>query len=237
MKQLELTPRLKAIADLVPSNAKLADIGTDHAYLPVWLILQGRLRSAIAADIRSGPLDRARMTAAEYGCTEKVQFVLCDGLSAVRPEDSDTVVIAGMGGETIAAILQEASWIKNGSYKLLLQPMSAQEQLRRWLWQNGFHIEEERLVSEGDKLYNVLSVRPGNTQPMTLGEEWVGRQSATLDQPLRGQYLDRVLAKLERAISGVKQGTGEGNAEKCLELERIHRAVADMKREWDTWQA
>lgn len=236
MKQLELTPRLQTVADLVPEGARLADIGTDHAYLPVWLLMQGRLKHAIAADIRSGPLDRARATAAEYGCTQQVQFVLCNGLADIGPDDVDTVVIAGMGGETIAAIMQAAGWLKSGSYHLLLQPMSAQEQLRGWLWRNGFVIEEERLVREGEKLYNIFSVRPGSTQPMTLGQEWVGCQDKEMVQPLRSEYLNRVLAKLERAISGVRQGAGEDNAVKLAELERVCSAVADMKREWDTWQ-
>ena len=236
MKHLELTPRLKAVADLVPEHARLADIGTDHAYLPVWLLLQGRLDCAIAADIRSGPLDRARKTAAEYNCTKNVHFILCDGLTGLHPEDADTIVIAGMGGETISAILQEAVWLKNGKYTLLLQPMSAQEQLRGWLWRNGFVIVEEYLVPEGEKLYNLFSVRPGDAEPLTLGQEWVGCQREGQAQPLRSVYLSRVLAKLERAISGVKQGSGVENLEKCLELERIHRAVIEMKKEWDEWQ-
>ncbi len=145
-------------------------------------------------------------------------------------------MIAGMGGETIAAIMQAAGWLKSGSYHLLLQPMSAQEQLRGWLWRNGFVIEEERLVREGEKLYNIFSVRPGSTQPMTLGQEWVGCQDKEMVQPLRSEYLNRVLAKLERAISGVRQGAGEDNAVRLAELERVCSAVADMKREWDTWQ-
>ena len=113
MKQLELTPRLKTIADLVCDGARLADIGTDHAYLPVWLLLNDRLKSAIAADIRPGPLDRARATAEEYDCTDRMRFVLCDGLSGLNRKDADTIVIAGMGGETIAAIMQAASWLKD----------------------------------------------------------------------------------------------------------------------------
>ena len=105
---LELTPRLRTAADLVPAGARLADIGTDHAYLPAALLLEGKIPYAIAADLRHGPLLRAKETAAEYGCRDRMGFRLCDGLKGIRPEETDAIVIAGMGGETIAQIL--AAW-------------------------------------------------------------------------------------------------------------------------------
>ena len=156
MKELELTPRLQAVAELVPQNAALADIGTDHAYLPAWLLGRGQVRRAIAADINQGPLDRARLTAQQYHCTEQMDFRLCDGLAGISPDEVDTIVIAGMGGETIAAILQAAPWVQDARYALILQPMSAQPDLRSWLWYNGFSIKNEQIVREGDKLYNIL---------------------------------------------------------------------------------
>ena len=156
MKELELTPRLQAVADLVPLDAVLADIGTDHAYLPAWLLGRGRIRRAIAADINKGPLGRARLTAQQCQCTDHMEFRLCDGLAAIEPNEVDTVVIAGMGGETIAAILQAAPWVFDRRYTLILQPMSAQSDLRTWLWHHGFSIKKEELIREGDKLYNIL---------------------------------------------------------------------------------
>ena len=105
---MELTPRLQGIADQVPYGAAFADIGTDHAYLPVWLLLNGRIQTAIAADLREGPLARARETAAQYSVSDRISFRLCDGLSAVSECEADTIAIAGMGGETIAAILEAA---------------------------------------------------------------------------------------------------------------------------------
>ena len=109
---IELTPRLRTAADLVPAGARLADIGTDHAYLPAALLLEGKIPFAIAADLRHGPLLRAKETARQYGCQEKMAFRLCDGLRGIRPEETDAVVIAGMGGETIAQILQAAPWVR-----------------------------------------------------------------------------------------------------------------------------
>lgn len=235
MRQLELTPRLQSVADLVPEGAILADIGTDHAYLPVWLLLEGRIRSAIAADLRRGPLERAMLTAQLYECTDRVAFRLCDGLSGIEPNEADTIVIAGMGGETIAVILEGAPWTQNRAYTLVLQPMSAQNILRRWLWQHGYSIQNEAVVCEGDKLYNIFVVRYGNAAPMTLGEEWAGRQSRELDQSLRGEYLCRLLKKTSRAIEGISRGKGDRDHDRLEELRHIFDAVTAMKEEWDTW--
>ena len=126
MRPMELTPRLRSVAQLVPQGAKFADIGTDHAYLPVWLLQRGIITKALACDLRQGPLDRARATAEKYGLTEQMDFRLCDGLAGVRPGEADTIAIAGMGGETIAAILSAAPWTWREDCLLLLQPMSAQ---------------------------------------------------------------------------------------------------------------
>lgn len=106
-KKLALQPRLHMLARLVPEDCRLTDVGTDHGYLPVSLLQQGRIPSAIASDIGAEPLEHARRTAMQYGVTD-IDFRLCPGLSAIAPEETDVIVIAGMGGETIIAILQAA---------------------------------------------------------------------------------------------------------------------------------
>ena len=148
-RRIELSPRLRLAADLVPEGARLADVGTDHAYLPACLLMEGKIPSAIAADLREGPLSRARETAAEYGCGDRMAFRLCDGLSGIRPEETDAVVIAGMGGETIAQILEAAPWVRTRKIPLVLQPMSSIPELRQRLGEGGFRILEERLAREG----------------------------------------------------------------------------------------
>ena len=139
-KHLELTPRLRQIAAWVRQGAHLADVGTDHAYLPVWLTLQGRVASAIASDLRRGPLDRAQETGRRYGVGDRITFRLGNGLAAVAPEECDTIVIAGMGGENIAQILAGAPWTADGRHTLLLQPQSRAEALRRFLAEHGFAV-------------------------------------------------------------------------------------------------
>ena len=236
MKQLELTPRLRAVADLVPEGAALADIGTDHAYLPVCLLLGGKISCAIAADLRPGPLNRAKLTAKEYDCSENLDFRLCDGLSAIAPGEVDTIVIAGMGGETIASILQAAPWTKSAEYTLILQPMSAQNDLRAWLWRSGYSIDQEQIICEGNKLYNIMIISYGGAKPMSIGEEWAGLQWQGMEQELRDDYLERLLEKTSRAIDGISQGTGEKDRSRLEELQQVHTSLQKMKEEWDAWR-
>ena len=174
---MELTPRLQAIAQQIPQGARLADIGTDHGYLPVWLLLHGRIEAAIAADLREGPLDRAKETARQYEQLNKISFRLCDGLTGIAADEVDTVAIAGMGGETIAAILEAAPWTRQGKL-LLLQPMTGAPQLRQWLQSHGYAISNEWIVREGKRLYSIWSVRGGTMVPMSLTELWAGINSS-----------------------------------------------------------
>ena len=236
MKKLELTPRLQAVASFVPQGARLADIGTDHAYLPVSLLLEGRIPSAVAADLRKGPLDRARQTAREYGCTEKVTFRLCDGLSDVKSYETDVIAIAGMGGETISDILSAARWVKEKGLPVILQPMSSQPELRRWLWQNGYEIQEEKIVQEGETLYVVIFAVPGEAAPMTEAEEWAGRQKQGMRAPLRAAYLDQLLEKTSWAMAGIAKSKAGQSSARYQELAKIHAGILAMKEEWEQWQ-
>lgn len=233
MRGPELSPRLKMVGELVPAGARLADVGTDHAYLPAALILEGKIPWAIAADLRQGPLDRARATVREYGLTGKVAFRLCDGLSGIRPDEVDAVTVAGMGGETIAAILSAATWTRERDLPLILQPMSSFPDLREWLQKNGFSIQEEGLAREGDTIYTAMLVRAGEMSPLTPAELWAGKNRA---DPLRGDWLDRWLARVRRAIDGMSRARGEGTSARKRELEEVVDGLADMKKEWEQWQ-
>ena len=119
-KKLILQPRLQALADLVAGGARIADVGTDHGYLPVYLLQEKKIAFAIASDINVEPLEHARRTAKEFGITENIDFRLCGGLDLIGNEEVDTVIIAGMGGETIAAILTAANWLLKSNITLLL---------------------------------------------------------------------------------------------------------------------
>jgi len=229
---MELTPRLRAIADLVPPGTSFADIGTDHAYLPTWLLLNGVIERAIAADINQGPLERARETSRKYNVESKMEFRLCDGLTAVREGEVSVIAIAGMGGDTIAHILGQAPWTKNSEITLLLQPMTSQPDLRQWLIENGYCIQKERIAREGEKLYTVLLVKAGVMDQLSPAELWAGKQS---DDPLRGEFLDHVSKKVGKALDGQRSASNP-NAEIILRLEQVLSGLNTMKEEWTTWQ-
>lgn len=236
MKPIQLSPRLCSVAEMVPLGARLADVGTDHAYLPVWLLQRKVISHAVVSDLREGPLERAKTTAEKYGLTEQMDFRLCNGLSGILAEEVDTIAIAGMGGETIASILEAAPWTAQGEYRLLLQPMSAQNDLRLWLQQNSYSIVEERLSCEGNTLYTAFQVKPGTMSPLTPAECWAGRQHRGEEAPLRAEYLKRLIEQTGRALEGLQRSVCPAGASRQLELEERYQGLTAMLKEWNTWQ-
>ncbi len=231
--RIDLTPRLRMVGKLIPAGVRLTDVGTDHAYLPAALIGEGKIPSAIAADLRQGPLARAKETVRQAGLTGKVAFRLCDGLSGIRPDETDAVAIAGMGGETIAAILSAALWTRERGTPMILQPMSSMPELRGWLQANGFCIEEERLAKEGDTLYTALLVRVGEMPPLSPAELWAGKNNS---DPLRGEWLDMWIARTGRALEGMARSRGEEVLPRRRALEEVREGLAKMKEEWEVCQ-
>lgn len=218
MKRIALQPRLRLLAEMTPPGGRLADIGTDHGYLPVWLLQEGRIPSAIASDVGAEPLEHARRTAAEYE-TQGLDFRLCDGLSGIEPEETDTVVIAGMGGETIRDILRAAPWAADGHHTLLLQPMTKVELLRGWLRENGYSCTEERLVQDKGKLYVILSVTGGPSGEASDAERYGG--FCLEHDPLYGLYLEQQLRRLYLRMDGLHRGGDESEAEPLAALADI----------------
>ena len=145
---MQLSKRLCAVASLVPQGCRLADVGTDHGYVPIWLVRQGRIPSAIAMDVREGPLERAREHIRAAQLTGYIEARLSDGLSALAPGEADCVLLAGMGGPLMARILKEAEekWDSIGVY--VFQPQSDLGQFRRFLDAAGFRMTAEDMVEE-----------------------------------------------------------------------------------------
>lgn len=235
-RPFSLSPRLRAVAELVPAGSPLADVGTDHGRLPVWLIQHGVVPRAVASDLREGPLSRAVELAGRWGVSDKVSFRLCDGLSAIAPEEAPTVTITGMGGETIADILAAAPWTGEEGHRYILQAMSGMDGLRRYLSGHGFAIQREVLIREGDTLYVITLAQPGEMAPLTEGEIWVGRQTKDMDSPLRGDYLAQELRKLRRAVSGLEKSDRAEDREKLTRYRQAVQEVEQMKKEWEAWQ-
>lgn len=225
-KQLALQPRLHMLARLVPEGCRLTDVGTDHGYLPVALLQQGRISTAIASDIGAEPLEHARRTAMQYG-VDGMDFRLCAGLSGVAPEETDVIVIAGMGGETIMTILQDAPWTKDGRHTLLLQPMTKAAALRHWLADNGYTFIAEHLVEDKGRLYPVLTVTGGKHRALTEAEALCGVLLA--DDPLYAAYLTEHITKLRRSAEGLRRSSDPDGGRLAVQAESLAAELEKLR--------
>ena len=227
-KGLTLTSRLQLLADWVPQGAAFADIGTDHAYLPVWLVVNGRVSHAIASDLRKGPLQRARETGRTYGA-EGIDYRLGSGLDTVQPHEADTIAIAGMGGENIASILAAAPWTADGNHTLLLSPHTKAEQLRRYLMEHGYAILREALVRDRGTLYPVMEVTAGE-MTLTEGQIWGGAK--LLRDPLGERYIIERIIRLQGAVAGSNRSERPEDKEKADRLRDTLTALLELREEW-----
>lgn len=151
---IKLTNRLKAIADMVQMGDTIVDVGCDHGYIPAYLVSEGVCPRAVACDINEGPLVSCKFLVEQVGLEDKIKCVLSNGLDKINPADYDTVVIAGMGGELIADILSREAKICDK--KLVLNPMTHSEIVRKWLYENGFCIDDDVIVPDGKHHYSVI---------------------------------------------------------------------------------
>ncbi len=182
---LFLTPRLKMVADAVPESRVVCDIGTDHAYVPIYLIKNKICRSCIAADIRKGPLKAAQENIKKFGVENDVKPRLSDGFCALSQFEAETAIIAGMGGETIAKILEKDIGVKN----FVLQPQTAKAFLRLFLQQNGYLIKKEYLCREGEKMYVCIFAARGKMPPLSETEAQIGPVLIKERPPLFKEYV------------------------------------------------
>ena len=180
---IPLSSRLLACAGFVSPGDRVADIGCDHGYLSIYLLTNGIASAVIASDINEGPLQSAVRNAEKYGVRDKIRFFLSDGVRNI-PRDFDTLVCAGMGGDTMIHILESAPWLRSDQYRLVLQCQSKTPMLRRWLSDEGWQITEETVLKDGRFLYTVMEVYWEPEYPkLTLGEAWF--PPALLENPAK----------------------------------------------------
>lgn len=206
-----LTPRLEMVLSLVPNSDCCCDIGTDHGYLAI--ALAQRCTRVIAADVNPGPLSAAKENIGRYGA-KNVQLRLSDGFSAIAEGEADCAVIAGMGGELIARLLSGGT---KGITSFVLQPQSLVHKLRRYLWQNGFLIEDEALCRDDGRFYVAMRVVMASSRPLSEAEERIGPVLLKKRPELLSDYIEDEIRKLRLAQSKI------GNAETAnrAEYERL----------------
>ncbi|MCI8554564.1 MAG: SAM-dependent methyltransferase [Clostridiales bacterium] len=227
----QLGPRLACAADLVRPGSRLADVGTDHALLPVSLVRRGVCPSAIASDVRPGPAERARLSVERAGLSSRIQVRVGSGLSVLTPDEADDLVIAGMGGETILSILAASLWIDSSRYRLILQPMSRPELLRRWLRCHGFSILREPAVCAGNRLYTILlcEYRPDAVPvggKLVEPQDYIGSVDAH-DGEASVLYLQKQAQRLQKQAAGLRLSHEYEDQAQAAVLEETSRIILE----------
>lgn len=193
--------RLEAVAASVPPCRTLADIGTDHAYLPVLLLQQGKIQQAIAGDIVPGPCEAARKTVHSYGLAQAITVRQGSGLTVLAPGEAETIVIAGMGAETMLQILGDSSAVWQRAKTLVLQPMSDSKRLRHWAEDHGWAIDREDLVEEAGRIYEILRLVPCPGFRYTGTSYEVGQLLIDQHHPLLIPFVTHKIEKYEQLLS------------------------------------
>lgn len=215
----KLSKRLQCAASFVRSGAFVADVGTDHAYLPIALCLNGKIRGGVVSDIHKGPIQRATEHIWMWHLEDRLTPILCDGLGAVERYFPEDILILGMGGELIADILARAPFVKRTGIRLILQPMTHPEALRRFLLQEGFSIVGESLVKE-EKIYQVICAEFSG-QCVSVAQEdslslLVGEQNLARRDGLTGELVAHWQAVLEKQRNGKAQAGSDASREEAL---------------------
>ena len=206
--KIPLSDRLLACAGFVNKGDRVADIGCDHGYLSIHLLTEGIADFCIASDVAQGPLDSAVRNARKFGVQENIAFYLSDGVRNI-PRDFNTLICAGMGGDTMIHILESAPWLQNAQYRLILQCQSKRPELRKWLYAHGFAVSRETLAKDGKFCYPVMEVvyTPGKT--LTGAEYYITPALRESGSPLLQEFYDRVVGGIRTSVEGLARTGGE----------------------------
>ncbi len=217
-----------AVASFVRDGAYLCDVGTDQAYLPIYLAENGKIRAATASDIHEGPCESARAHIAANGFDDMIEVKRANGLAGFTPREKTDIVIAGMGGALICEILEEADNLKSADIRLILQPMRNAPDLRAYLYENGFDIINERLAREEGRIYEVICAeysgekRAVGELSLLLGEK--NMENRTRDTALFAAFCEKQAAALCKKINGMREGGADTRREEALlaAIEQCH---------------
>lgn len=231
MMNLILSPRLRTIADSIRGYETVADIGSDHAYLPIYLVKNGQVKHVIATDVNKGPVRIAKARIAGHKAEDCISVRQGDGLKAIKPGEAEVIVIAGMGGLLIRDILEKDMETARSAKQLILQPMRDSGKLRGWLLANSFEIVDEELVKEQDKIYEIMWVVPSDISREAKGLQLVGDRIIEKKHPLLREFINRKTNELEKVMAALESM----DTENCRERAEECRAMLDFYREVNEW--
>lgn len=223
---MNLGDRLQAVADFVPQGSRVADIGTDHGYLAVELVKSGKAKFVVASDKNTGPYEAAVRTVRENGLADNVISVrLGDGLKSLRPGEVDTVCIAGMGGALMVEILEGSPDVGETLDTLILQPQSAAPELRRWIYRKHWHIEDESLVLDDGRIYEIIMAKRGRRKmPEQLMLE-IGPVLWQKKPPLLRHHIEALLFQERRVAAGMEKSDA---AKKSKKYQAVIRHIKEL---------
>lgn len=207
MKIINISNRLKQVASFVRYDSIVADIGTDHAYLPIWLMQNDICNNIIASDINFGPCQRARENVESYILGDKIEIIQTDGLHRIEQYSPDDIIIAGMGGELIWDIISVSDYVKNTNVRLILQPMTKVATLRELLITNGFYIIDETLAEEDRRIYEIMYVKynlSNTVQEYNEVDLLIGKCNINNRNVLLKNHIEKKLYSLEEKTIGMK---------------------------------
>ena len=229
---MQLSQRLSSVASMVTAGNCLADVGTDHGYVPIYLYERNIIPRAIAMDVNKGPLERAALHIAESGMKEAIETRLSDGLTALKPGEADSVVIAGMGGPLIIRILSAHLEVTESLKELILQPQSEISEVRIWLYEQGYEIIEEHMVFEDGKYYPMFkAVKNPEAEKLTDLEYKYGKVSVLGEPEVLRAYLVREIANKQNILQKLNEETTEKSKGRAVEIKALLAELEEMLSE------
>lgn len=242
---MQISKRLEAVADMVTPGCRLADIGTDHAYIPIYLAQAGKISHAVAMDVNKGPLMRAKEHIASFGLEDVIGTRLSDGLEALQPGEADEIVIAGMGGPLTVRILRDGAEKIAKGCSLILQPQSEIKEVRSYLNKIGYRIIREEMICEDGKYYPMMKAVPKERSNVSESEESrriAGMEASVCDaavlryglflirqkHPVLKEYLLKEQTLNRRILVSLEGQTGEGAMERKKEVEYELFIIAEV---------
>lgn len=225
MNAQKLSKRLETVASFVPTGAVIADIGSDHAYLPCYLVHKGIVSHAIAGEVVKGPYESAVRQVRTEGLTQSITVRLADGLAAIQEDYVNTVTIAGMGGPLIVSILEKHPASLKNVTRLILQPNIHAKVIREWALVNGWAILDEAILQEDDKIYEVLVLQRGD-ESLTEAEILLGKHLIAEKSDVFVQKWTKEIANWERVLQSIEKAEVTAEIEsKRAELRHLIQLV------------
>lgn len=229
---MQLSQRLSSVASMVTAGNCLADVGTDHGYVPIYLYERKIIPHAIAMDVNKGPLERAALHIAESGMKEAIETRLSDGLTALKPGEADSVVIAGMGGPLIIRILSAHPEVTESLKELILQPQSEISEVRIWLYEQGYEIIEEHMVYEDGKYYPMFkAVKNSEARKLSFLEYKFGNLEVLAEKDVLKEFVLRELSNKRSILQKLSEEATEKSRERAEEIKKMIEELEEMRRE------